>query len=79
MVAFINPFSDDNSSCHVELLSELVRNGIVSLVNWSDGSSSSVEEEPLLGVHWLMVLNSDSELVSTNVFMPEKSSVLTES
>lgn len=79
LVRLTNPLSDDSSSVDLESLSSLVGDGIVSFVNWSNGSSSSVKEPPLSDVPWLMVLDSESKLISTNMFMPEESSSVSHS
>lgn len=72
LVSLGSPLSDDSSATNVELRAVLVREGEVSLLLWSDGSSSSVEEEPLSWVPWLGVMDSESVLVSTNVLVPEE-------
>ena len=66
---------DVGSNSNSELVSSLVGDGIVSLGPGSDGVGSGVEEEPLLHVHWIVSLDSESELVVTNVLVPEEGSV----
>lgn len=53
----------------------LDRDDLVSISLGSDRSSSPVEDEPLLVVSWVGVSDSQSVLVSSNVFFPEESSV----
>ena len=53
--------------------SVLKRNNVLSVGGSSDGSCSPVEDEPLLDVPWGVVLNSQSELLSTHVLIPEDS------
>lgn len=71
--------SNDSGSVNVESLSLLVRDSIVSSSVSSDGSGSSVEYPPLLVVPWLMILDSQSVLMSSNMLMPEEGSVSTHS
>lgn len=73
--SFTLPLSDDSGSVSQESLSSLVGDGIASLQGWSNGVSSSVEDEPLSLIPWLIVVNSESILVSTNVLVPEEGSV----
>lgn len=54
--------------------SVLDRDGPSSVTLGSDGSGSPVEDKPLLDVPWGIVSDSQSVLVSTNVFMPEECS-----
>lgn len=74
LVCLTLPLSDNSSSVDDESLSSLVGDGIVSLQVWSDGSSSRVENEPLSLVPWLVIVDSKSVLVSTDVLMPEEGS-----
>jgi hypothetical protein len=48
---------------------------VVSIGVGSHGLGSPVEHEPLLVVLWLGVLDSESVVVFSNVFMPEEGSV----
>lgn len=59
--------SHDNSSVVSQELTYLVRDGVVSSPHGSDGSSSSVRDEPLLGFPWFIISDSKSVLVSTNM------------
>lgn len=67
--------SDDSSNADSESLSSLVGDGIVSSDLRSDSSGSLIEDPPLSSVPWLVVLNSKSELVSTDVLVPEEGSL----
>lgn len=69
--SFTLPDSDDSSSVSQESLTSLVRDGVVSSVVGSDCNSSSVEDPPLSWVPWFTVVNSESELISTDVLVPE--------
>jgi len=64
-----------NSNIGSECSTDLVTDTIVSLVVGSDGLSSQVEGPPLFSVGWIVVLDSDSVLMSSDVFMVEHSSV----
>lgn len=76
MLVYISlPWSDNSCSTNSKVLSLLVGNGVSSLGKGSDGVSSSVEDEPLLGVLGVVVSDSKSELVGTDVFSPEEGSV----
>lgn len=67
-------WSNHSSDVDVESLASLVCKCVASSAIGSDGLSSSVESEPLLLIIWVKVLNSESELVSTNVLVPEEGS-----
>ena len=41
----------------------------------SDSLGSPVEDKPLSSVSWVVVLDSESVLLGTNVLMPEEGSV----
>lgn len=56
-------------------LTSLVGEGSLSVVGRSDGSSSLIEDKPLLEIPWLGVSDSESKLTSTNVFGSVKGSV----
>lgn len=60
----------------LETVSSSVRESVVSSQCWSNGSSSSVEDPPLSLIPWLMVLDSNLVLMSSDVLMPEEGSVL---
>jgi len=64
--------SDDSSSVDVELLTILVGNDEGSSSQGSDGLGSSIEDEPLLLVVWVVPVHSKSVLVATNVLVPEQ-------
>jgi len=75
LVWLVSPLSDNSGVSNSVMVSSLVRDGIASLVLSSDRSGSSIEDEPLSSVVSLMVVDSESELMSTNVLMPEEGSV----
>ena len=56
-------------------MTSLVGDGVVSSPHGSDGVRSSVEGEPLLVLPWGIISDSESILVSSNVFGDLKSSV----
>jgi len=68
-------WSDVSSDSDSEVLSELVTNAVSSSVPGSDSLSSGIEGPPLLHVGWVVVLDSQSELVSANVLVPEEGSI----
>lgn len=74
LVWLVLPLSDYCSNINSEALSSLVGESIVSSSPGSDGSGSGIESPPLSVVLWTVVSDSKSELVSTNVLMPEESS-----
>ena len=57
-----------------ESLSSLVGDDEVFLVDWSDCLGSSVEEEPLVGLEWHVILDSQSILMSSNMLSVEECS-----
>lgn len=67
--------SDNSSIVDSELITSLVSKNVVSSQDWSDSSSSSIEDPPLFLVGWIMSLDSGSVLMSSNVFPPEESLV----
>ena len=67
--------SDDSSHSLGESISKLVGNHVVSLLNRSDGSGSAVVNKPLSFVAWVVVSDSEDELIAVPFFVPEKSSV----
>jgi hypothetical protein len=69
-----SPWSHNSSDSDSESLSVLVGNGVTLVGEGSDGSSSSVEDEPLSVVLWVVVSDSESVLVSTDMLMPEEGS-----
>jgi hypothetical protein len=72
-------WSGSSSNSNSEVCTELVTNAVSSSSPGSDGLGSSVEGPPLLVVGWVVVLDSESELVATNVLVPEQSSVISHS
>jgi len=50
-----------------------VRNSKGSVHNRSDGSATFVKDPPLFIIEWLMILDSHSVLVSSDMFVPEES------
>lgn len=79
IINLVSELSDDSSSVDVELLSILVSNHKVSSVEGSDSLGSSIENEPLVVVVWVVPVHSQSELVSTNMLREEQSLVGLES
>lgn len=79
LVNFISILSNNGSNSNSESVSLLVGNNPVSVGEWSDSSSSSIKDEPLLVVLWCIVSNSKSVLLSTNVLVPEESSEVSHS
>lgn len=67
--------ANGSSNSNVEALTLLVCDGEVLARPSSDGVSSSVEGKPLLLVEWVVVSDSKSELVATDVFVPNEGSV----
>lgn len=67
--------SDDSNTVDLELNSSLISENVVSSQEWSNGFSSRVEDPPLPLVSWIMSLDSNSVLMSSNVFPPEESLV----
>jgi len=68
-------WSRDCWSVDVVTLTGLVGKSISSSVERSDGLGSPVECPPLSSVIWVGVLDSESELVSTDVLSVEEGSV----
>ena len=60
--------SHDNCNINIEVLASLIRKGHVSVLRRSNGVGSRVECEPLFDVTGMVVSNSQSELLSTDVF-----------
>ena len=71
-----SPWSHGGGNSDSEASSLLVGNHEASLVEGSDGLSSSVEGEPLLVLGWVVVSDSESELVSSDVLVVEEGSVV---
>jgi len=74
LVDLSDPWSDNSGDTNSVSVSLLVRDGELSSSSRSDGSGSSVEDEPLLSFTWHVVSDSQSELVGTNVLVPEEGS-----
>ena len=74
LVNLRSPWSNSSGNSDSESLSLLVRDGVSLVGPGSNGSSSSVEDEPLSVVLWLVVSDSESILVSTDMLMPEEGS-----
>lgn len=68
-------WSHVNSDICSEVVTDLVSNAVSSSVVLSDGLGSSVEGEPLLSVGWIVILDSDSILVTSNMLGLNNSSV----
>lgn len=75
LVDLTNPWSNSGSNSDSITLLDLVGNDELSLFRSSDSSSSLVKDEPLSSFSWEIVSDSESELVSTDVFTPEEGSV----
>jgi hypothetical protein len=73
--SFFLPWSNDSGSVDVVSLTKLVSQDVVLSVVSSDSLSSVIKVEPLLLVFWVVVLDSESVLVTTDVFSPGDSSV----
>lgn len=67
---FVFPLSDDCSLANVKGLSKFVRYDIVGFPVSSDGLGSAVKFPPLSLFVNLIVFDSDSELITANVFLP---------
>ena len=74
MVVLPGVLSDNSGDSDSESVASLVGDGIASSLVSSDGSGSLIEDPPLLWVPWLVVLDSESELVATDVLVPEQGS-----
>jgi hypothetical protein len=68
-------WSHDNDAFSLHEVIQLVRKSVVFLHERSNGSGSSVEGEPLVVVSWLVVLESESVLVMTNVLFHDDRSL----
>ena len=66
--------SDGSGNVDSESLSSLVSDDKVSSGPGSDGLGSPVEGPPLLVVQWVVGSDSQSELVASDVLMPEEGS-----
>ena len=66
--------SDGSSNSDSEALTSLVGKSEVSLGPGSDGLGSPVEGPPLLVVQWVAGSDSKSELVASDVLVPEEGS-----
>jgi len=75
LVVLALPLSDGSSNTNSELVSSLVGDDEVSSSPSSDGLGSGIEGPPLLVVSWVVVSDSESVLVSSNVLVPEEGSV----
>lgn len=74
LVDLSSPWSDDGGNTNSEFVSVLVGDGVTSVGPGSDGSGSLVEDEPLSVVLWLVVSDSESVLVSSDVLLPVQGS-----
>jgi hypothetical protein len=74
LIVRVSPWSDDGSVVDSESSSVLVGDGLSSITGGSDGFGSGIEHEPLSWVPWLVVVDSQSVLVVTNVLVPEEGS-----
>ena len=76
LVWLLSEWSDGCSNSNSELLTSLVGKSIISSCPGSDCLCSVIESEPLLVVLRVIVSDSQSELVATNMLMPEEGSIL---
>ena len=69
--------SDDSGVAvvHPVVSTDLDGDDLVSISESSNGLGSPVEDEPLSVVTWVVVLDSESVLMVTNVLVPEEGSV----
>jgi len=66
--------SDGSGNVDSETVSSLVGNNVASSSVGSDGSGSGIEDPPLLVVLWTVVSDSQSELVASDMLVPEECS-----
>lgn len=71
-------WSDNSSNVDLEALASLVGNSVLSLGEGSDGLSSGIEDPPLLVVVWIVVLDSESILVVSDVLSEVQGSLVGE-
>lgn len=74
LVNLSSVLSDDSWGVVSESIACVSGHGVVSSGPWSDGLGSVIEGPPLLVVHWVVVLDSESVHVSTDVLVPEEGS-----
>lgn len=67
--------SDSSSNTDSITGSSLVSKNVASSSPGSESLGSRIEGPPLLVVLWVVISDSQSVLMSTNVFVPEESSV----
>jgi hypothetical protein len=67
--------SDSSSNTNSVCLSSLVSKSVVSFSSSSNSLGSGIEDEPLLVVFRVVISDSKSVLMSTNMLVPEESSV----
>ena len=65
-------WSNADGNSNSELSVELVGNGVSSLLPGSNGVSSGVKDEPLVGVVWVVPVHSQSELGVSEVLLVEE-------
>jgi len=75
LVDLTSPWSDSSRMTDLVSSTHSVGNNVGSSLGRSDGSSSSVEEEPLLDVSWEGSSNSELILVGANMLSVEECSV----
>ena len=73
VITFVD--SDNSSIVDSELNTSLVSKNVVFSQDWSNSSSSSIEDPPLSLVNWIVSLDSNSVLMSSNMLVPEESFV----
>lgn len=66
LVWFLLPWSHGGSNIDLVFLTLLIGENKLSVLVRSDSSSSSVEDEPLSVILWVVVLDSESELTLSN-------------
>jgi len=70
LVVLVGPWSQDSVLSDSIGVSISVGDGVVSLCVSSDGSGSSVKDEPLVVTEGSVVLDSQSVLMSSNMLVP---------
>jgi len=75
LVVLVSVLSDGSSDTNSESISSLVSDDIVSSGPGSDSLGSIIEGPPLSLLVWVVVSDSKSVLVSTNMLVPAEGSV----
>jgi len=69
LIWIVSPWSNNSSVCMSVEVAELITDGIVSSLVVSDRSSSVIKIEPLVVVEWLVILDSKSVLMRSDVLI----------